>query len=103
MTSRSRSATVLVALLAAGLFIVWYWATILSVGAAEAGSNGIVRWVDGLSASATQFVDDNTRIVIAALVGVIGLAGLAVAARRLLAPRPPAEDETPPALTGAHH
>ena len=78
-----------VILVLAGLFIVWYWASILSSGSVDAGSNGLVRWVDGLSASATQFVADHTRIVIATLIGAIGSAVLFLVGKRALAPEQP--------------
>jgi cytochrome c biogenesis protein CcdA len=74
-----------VILVIAGVFIIWYWLTILSSGAAEAGSNGLVRWIDELSSSLTQFVADNTRIVIATLVGTIGFTGLYIGGKRALA------------------
>lgn len=86
-----------VILIVAGLFIVWYWATILASGAAQAGSNGVVRWIDVLSANLNQFVGDNTRLVIATLVGVIGGTGLYITARRLLSPR---TQDVPEVLAG---
>lgn len=86
-------------LLAAGAFIVWYWATILSVGAAEAGTSGIVRWIDERSADATQLVADHTRVVVAVLVGTIGAAVLTIAGRRMLA-APAAETEAEPQAAG---
>ncbi len=92
-----------VILLAAGAFIVWYWATILSVGAAEAGSNGIVRWIDELSADATQFVADNTRVVVAVLVGTIGAAGLVIVGRRLLSEPAPEVTRHEPDLATIDH
>lgn len=92
-----------VILLAAGMFIVWYWATILSVGAAEAGTNGIVRWIDELSADATQFVADNTRVVVAVLVGTIGAAALAIVGRRLLSVPAPEASQGEPDLATIDH
>ncbi len=50
-------------MLAAGAFIVWYWATVLSVGALALGSNTLVRWVDEVSASITGFVGRNVPVV----------------------------------------
>ena len=40
-------------LMVAGIFIVWYWTAILSSGAADAGTKGVVRWVDDLSGTLT--------------------------------------------------
>lgn len=52
----------------AGLFIVWYWATVLASGAMALGSSRIVRWVDQASAWATGILSRNTLLV---AVGVI--------------------------------
>ncbi len=54
-------------MLLAGAFIVWYWATELSVGALALGSNPIVRWIEETSASITGFVG---RHVTAVAIGV---------------------------------
>ncbi len=43
----------------AGGFIVWYWATILRSGAAALGDNGLVRYVDRLSATLTTIISDH--------------------------------------------
>ena len=71
-------------LMVAGIFIVWYWTEILSSGAADAGANGVVRWVDELSGTLTQLIADNTRIVVATLVGAIGFTGLYIVAKHTL-------------------
>lgn len=71
-------------LVVAGAFIVWYWTAILSQGAAEAGSSGLVRWIDELSASLTTAIADNTRGVTAALVGTIGFSVLYLVGKRSL-------------------
>jgi cytochrome c biogenesis protein CcdA len=62
-------------LAAAGLFIVWYWVTVLSSGATALGSNRLVRGIDGLSSSITTFVGDRPAIVagVLALVVTIGI------------------------------
>lgn len=53
---------------AAGVFIVWYWATVLSDGSVALGSNGLVRAIDRLSSSITDFVAEQPLVVAAALI-----------------------------------
>ena len=55
----------------AGLFIIWYWATVLSSGAAALGSTPAVRSVDRLSASITGFVADRPLVTAAVLAMVV--------------------------------
>jgi cytochrome c biogenesis protein CcdA len=86
-----------VILVAAGLFILWYWSTILSQGAVAAGERGLVRWVDERSAALTNLIGDHRRLLIASAVGLIGAALLYVAGRRALAPNSP----TDPAAVGS--
>ena len=43
----------------AGIFIVWYWATVLGSGSEALGSNPMVRWVDRTSAWVTGLIGDN--------------------------------------------
>lgn len=50
-------------MLAAGVFIVWYWATALSAGALALGSNPLVRWIDETSAALTGFIARNVLAV----------------------------------------
>ena len=69
-------------LVVAGVFITWYWSTILSRGATDAGTNGLVRWVDELSGTLTRLFADHTRIVIATLVGTIGFSILYIYGKR---------------------
>lgn len=45
-------------LILAGLFIVWYWVTILSSGAIAFSTSGPVRLIDEVSATLTNFVAD---------------------------------------------
>lgn len=72
----------------AGLFIVWYWATVLSSGAVELGSNGLVRWVDRLSSSLTDFVADRPLPVAGALtIIVLGVVAMTRSAQRADAKR----------------
>ncbi|MGI8516793.1 MAG: cytochrome c biogenesis CcdA family protein [Acidimicrobiia bacterium] len=54
-------------MLLAGAFIVWYWVTVLSVGALARGSNPILRWIEETSASITGFIGRNA---IAVAIGV---------------------------------
>ena len=52
----------------AGLFIVWYWVTVLSSGSIALADSGLVRWVDTLSSSVTSFVRERPFVVAAMLV-----------------------------------
>jgi cytochrome c-type biogenesis protein len=52
----------------AGVFIVWYWATVLASGADVLGSNPVVRWIDRVSAWTTGVIADNVGWVV---VGVL--------------------------------
>lgn len=52
----------------AGLFIIWYWATVLSAGAATLGSNRSVRWIDQASAWLTGLLSQNPSLTAAAMV-----------------------------------
>ena len=63
-------------LIAAGLFIVWYWATILVAGSVALGQNGLVRFVDQLSSTITNFVQGNAGWVALGLIGIISLIAL---------------------------
>ena len=40
-----------VVLVGAGLFIVWYWVTVLSSGSIALADNGLVRWIGVLWAA----------------------------------------------------
>jgi hypothetical protein len=77
----------------AGGFIVWYWATILRSGAAALGDNGLVRFVDRLSASLTTTISDHPLTVALIVLGVITLPVLAIHARRRRTEKEP-EPET---------
>jgi cytochrome c biogenesis protein CcdA len=65
-----------VIMIAAGGFIVWYWATILRSGASALSDNILVRFVDRLSASLTTSISDNplTAAVVALAVIVAPIA-----------------------------
>ena len=67
-----------VVLAGAGLFIVWYWVTVLSGGSIALADSGLVRWVDGLSSSITSFVRERPFAVATALVLVVGAAILSL-------------------------
>jgi cytochrome c biogenesis protein CcdA len=60
-----------VVLVGAGLFIVWFWVTVLSSGSIALADSGLVRWVDGLSASITSFVRERPFVVAATLLVVV--------------------------------
>ena len=79
-----------VVLIGAGLFIVWYWVTVLSSGSVALGANPIVRWIDTLSASITTFVADQPITVAGVLVAAVVTAGLAL---RGFGRRPTADEE----------
>lgn len=63
-----------VVMTAAGAFIVWYWATVLSGEGIGLGGTGLVRWIDRTSATVTGFLGRHAGIVAVAVVG-IALAG----------------------------
>ncbi len=48
-----------VVLVVAGAFIVWYWATVLTAGAIALGEVGLVRFIDQLSSTLTDFARRN--------------------------------------------
>ena len=60
-----------VVMTAAGAFIVWYWATVLSGDGVALGATGLVRWIDRTSATVTGFLGRNAG---AAAVVVIAIA-----------------------------
>jgi len=61
-------------LILAGVFIVWYWATVLSSGGTNLGSNPVVRLVDRLTAGAAGLVGADPLPIAAAVIG-LGLVG----------------------------
>lgn len=63
-----------VTLVVAGLFIVWYWATILAAGSPALGGNPVVRWVDATSSAITSFVAARPFGVGGVLLVLVGLA-----------------------------
>ena len=60
-----------VVMILAGGFIVWYWATILRSGAGALGDNGLVRFVDGLSATLTTLISDHPLVAALVVLAVI--------------------------------
>src|SRR5665811_431671 len=58
-------------LVVAGIFIVWYWAVVLSSGSAALGANPLVRWIDRLSSQVTSFVADRPLIVAFVLAALV--------------------------------
>ena len=61
-------------MIASGVFILWYWVTILRAGAAEAGSQTAARAVESLSASVTSFIGARPITVGLIALGLIMLA-----------------------------
>lgn len=66
----------------AGLFIVWYWATVLGSGSEVLGSNPVVRWVDRVSARTTGLIADNAVWAVLGVLFVTTLAWVRGRARR---------------------
>lgn len=65
-------------LVGAGLFIVWYWLTVLSSGSIALADSGVVRWVDQLSSTITGFVRERPLVVAGGLVVIVAIAALSV-------------------------
>jgi cytochrome c-type biogenesis protein len=59
-----------VVMTAAGAFIVWYWATVLSGGGIALGATGLVRWIDRTSATVTGFLGRNAGLAAVVVVAV---------------------------------
>jgi len=59
-------------MIVAGLFIVWYWATVLIGGAASLGVNPVARFVENVASDIANFVAANPVLV---GVGTLALAG----------------------------
>jgi cytochrome c-type biogenesis protein len=66
-----------VILVAAGVFIVWFWTTEIRSGASALGASPAFQFVEHLSQSVLNFVADNTLLVAGGL-GVVLAIGLAV-------------------------
>ncbi|MCI0543336.1 MAG: cytochrome c biogenesis CcdA family protein [Actinobacteria bacterium] len=56
----------------AGIFIVWYWATVLIGGAADLGTNPMIRFVENLAADIANLVAAN-RVQVGAGALVVGV------------------------------
>ena len=76
----------------AGIFIIWYWATVLTVGSAALGRNPIVRTIDEWSATVTGLVADNPLLIGGGLLAT--LLTFVMRNRRLAASEPVGESET---------
>ena len=61
-------------LIVAGVFIVWYWATVLGSGAETLGANPIVRWIEQTTGDVAQIVAGNP-LVAGAVVAALALFG----------------------------
>lgn len=77
-------------LIVAGVYIVWFWGTTLTSGAGSLDS-GVFRFVENLSQTALNFVDDHTTVVAVAMAGVVAGAAAAVGLGR----RNPTQTEEP--------
>ena len=73
-------------LIASGVFVVWYWATVLSSGSVALGEVGVVRLIDQLSASIAGLARGNVGWFVVGLVVFIGLGGVVLARSRGNAP-----------------
>lgn len=73
-------------LIASGVFVVWYWATVLSSGSVTLGEIGVVRLIDQLSASIAGLARGNVGWFVVGLVSFIGLGGVVLARSRSEAP-----------------
>lgn len=73
-------------LTAAGVFIVWYWVTVLSSGSTALASNGLVRGIDRLSSSITGFVRERPLVVAGVLALIVAAAVLGQRTREESAP-----------------
>ena len=63
-----------VILVVAGIYIVWFWGTTLVSGASSLDS-GAFRWVENLSQTALNFVNDNTTFVALGFGSLVAVAG----------------------------
>ncbi len=81
-------------LTAAGVFIVWYWGTVLSSGSSALASNGLVRGIDRLSSSITGFVRERPLVVAGVLALIVAVGVLGQRTREESAP-----DELPTAVS----
>ncbi len=61
-------------LVAAGLFIIWFWTTEIRSGAAALGGSPAFRFVEQLSQTALNFVADHTLGVAVGLIGFLAVA-----------------------------
>lgn len=75
----------------AGLFIVWYWATVLASGATALGSSSLVRWIDQASAWVTGIVSRNTIPVALGIILIVVVGYVLDRKRRRRATPPPRE------------
>lgn len=81
-----------VILIVAGVYIVWFWATTLRSGATALDS-GAFRFVENLSQSALNFVNDHTSAVAIVLAGLVVIAVAMVVWSRRYAGSPTEPEE----------
>lgn len=60
-------------LIVAGVFIVWYWATVLGAGAETLGENPFVRWIEETSSNVAQLVASNPTVAAVVISGAAAL------------------------------
>lgn len=71
-----------IVLVGAGLFIVWYWLTILSSGAIALGSTGPAAWVEQASSASITFISEHPVVVAGGLVLMVTIGVVAAWQRR---------------------
>lgn len=86
-------------LVAAGLWISWFWITSLRSGSASLGGNSSVEFVDSLSQAITQFVADNRLLAGTIVVVLVAGAGLVAWRGRSTVPVPTPTPEEPSSAT----
>ena len=81
-----------VLLVAAGLWISWFWITSISSGAASLNDSSSFRFVEDLSQTSVNFIADNTLAVGLGL-GTLLVVAILVAMRGDSEDEPPVEEE----------
>jgi hypothetical protein len=89
-------------LVAAGLFIIWFWTTEIRSGASALGSSPIFQLVESLSQSVLNFVADNTLVVGLALGLLLAAAAVVVWRARRAVPSALSEEERIAVGAGDH-
>ncbi len=89
LRSASRAVSTIsgIVLIGAGLFIVWYWVTILSFGATALGTSGPAAWVERASSASITFISNNPAVVAVGLAAIVAAPFLMTWRRRRSAAR----------------